>query len=46
VRGNYLRKRVHRMDSPLTASKLQVIVTATHGYPAARLFEIRVVEAA
>jgi hypothetical protein len=46
VRGNYLRKRVHRMDSPLTASKLQVKITATHGYPAARLFEIRVVESA
>jgi hypothetical protein len=46
VRGNHQRKRVHRFESPLATSKLQVKVLATHGYPTARIYEVRVLESA
>jgi len=42
VSGNYLRKRVHRLDQPRLASRLRLHVTATQGLPHARLFECRV----
>lgn len=41
VAGNYLRKRVHTLSSPVAASRLRLLVKATHGVPAARVFEIR-----
>ncbi|HEY8965952.1 MAG TPA: FAD-dependent oxidoreductase, partial [Candidatus Methylacidiphilales bacterium] len=39
---NYLRKRVHRLAQPVTASTVRIEVLATHGAPEARLFEVRV----
>lgn len=41
VRGNFQRKRVHRFDAPLRGRVLRLHVTATHGVPEARVFEIR-----
>jgi hypothetical protein len=40
--NNYLRKRIHRLASPVTTSTLRINVTATHGIPTARIFEVRV----
>lgn len=40
VAGNFLRKRVHRLAAPVTASRLRVAVRATHGVPTARVFAI------
>jgi hypothetical protein len=42
VTDNYLRKRVHRLPAPVSAQRLRLMVTATHGIPRARVFEIRV----
>ncbi len=42
ISGNYQRKRVHRPAEPVRASSLRLTVHATHGSPAARVFEIRV----
>ena len=39
--GNFLRKRVHRLPTPLTARRLEIECLATHGAPVARVFEIR-----
>jgi hypothetical protein len=39
---NYLRKRVYKLAQPLTARKLRLVVSATHGIPNARVFEVRV----
>lgn len=39
--ANYLRKRVHRLDSPRRGSSLRVVVLATHGAQEARVFEVR-----
>lgn len=39
---NFLRKRVHRLEAALTASRLRIQVNATHGIPVARIFEVRV----
>jgi hypothetical protein len=41
IADNYLRKRVHRLESPVTARRLRLVVTSTHGVPSARVFEIR-----
>ena len=41
VRGNYLRKRVHRLVAPIAVNRLRLEVLATHGAPAARVFEVR-----
>lgn len=41
VTGNYLRKRVHRLDRPLVASRLRIAVHATNGIDHARIFEVR-----
>ncbi len=38
---NYLRKRVHRLAQPVTASSVKVEIVATHGVPDAHLFEVR-----
>lgn len=42
VRGNYLRKRVHRLEAGARGRTLRVQVLATHGAPCARLFEVRI----
>ena len=42
VCGNYQRKRVHRLPAPVVGRTLRLAVSATHGLPAARLFEIRI----
>lgn len=41
IQGNYLRKRVHRLEAPAPGSTLRVEVLATHGLPAARIVEVR-----
>ena len=41
--GNYQRHRVHRFES-VEADTLRLVVTATHGDPSARVFEVRVYE--
>lgn len=40
-RDNYMRRRVHRLE-PITTDRLRVVVHATNGAPAARIYEIRV----
>ncbi|TDF93296.1 FAD-dependent oxidoreductase [Paenibacillus piri] len=40
--ANHKRKRVHRLDSAVFASKLRLVVEATNGSPSAELIEIRV----
>ncbi|MDR2674617.1 MAG: FAD-dependent oxidoreductase [Opitutaceae bacterium] len=42
VRDNVLRKRIHRLEQPVGARRLRVLITATHGVPSAHVFEIRV----
>jgi hypothetical protein len=42
VRGNYQRRRVHVLETPLCTDRLRLTVAATHGDPNGRLFEIRV----
>jgi len=39
--GNLLRKRVHRLEAPVSACRLRLVVKSTHGAPHARVFEIR-----
>lgn len=41
VRGNHLRKRVHRLVNPVEVRRLRLEVHATHGAPGARVFEVR-----
>lgn len=40
--GNHQRRRVHRLDEPVTIEALRLEVTATNGVPDARVFEVRV----
>ncbi|WP_284642329.1 FAD-dependent oxidoreductase [Paenibacillus silviterrae] len=40
--ANRKRKRVHRLDAPVTAAKLRLAVEATNGTPYAEVYEIRV----
>ncbi len=42
IQGNYLRRRVHALDSPTKASCIDLEVLATHGVPTARVFEVRI----
>jgi hypothetical protein len=42
VTDNYLRKRIHTLTTPVTGRKLELEVTATHGVPAARVYEVRI----
>ncbi len=39
---NYLRKRVHRLESPIKVKTLRIVAKETHGATSARLFEIAV----
>ena len=39
--ANYHRKRIHRLPAPVTGAKVEIEVLATHGAPAARIFEVR-----
>jgi hypothetical protein len=39
---NYLRKRIHTLATPVAGKKLELEVTATHGAPAARVYEVRI----
>jgi hypothetical protein len=41
ITGNYLRKRFHILATPITASRLRVLVNTTHGVPAARVFAVQ-----
>jgi len=41
VTGNYLRKRVHRLEAPVPARRIRIGVLSTHGVETARLFEVR-----
>ncbi len=38
---NILRKRLHRLPTPVRATRLRLVVKSTHGVPEARVFEIR-----
>jgi hypothetical protein len=42
IEDNWLRKRVHRLEQPLSIRKLRIEFLSTHGVPEARLFEVRV----
>lgn len=42
VTDNYRRKRIHTLATPLAGQKLEIEITATHGAPAARVFEVRI----
>lgn len=42
VQGNFLRKRVHRLDTPISVSRIELEVLATHGIGVARVFEVRI----
>lgn len=41
VNGNYLRKRVHTLENPLSARRVRIEILATHGVSHARIFEVR-----
>jgi hypothetical protein len=42
VDNNWQRKRVHKLETPVSADKIRLEVTATNGAEEARVFEIRV----
>jgi hypothetical protein len=42
VENNWQRKRVHRLDAPLTTDVLRLEISATNGTAEARIFEVRV----
>ncbi len=42
VDGNYQRKRIHRLTTPIRSASLRIEVLVTHGIPSARIFEVRV----
>ncbi len=44
VAGNYQRQRRHVLSQPVAITKLRVVITATHGDPAASLYEVRCYE--
>ena len=39
--NNFLRKRIHRLSTPLRGREVAIECLATHGVPHARLFEVR-----
>jgi len=41
VQGNFLRKRIHRFDTPLRGRQLRLRIDATNGESVARVFEVR-----
>jgi hypothetical protein len=41
VTGNYQRRRRHILDQPMTTDRLRVVIRATHGDPAAGIYEMR-----
>ena len=42
VENNLARKQIHRFAEPIVASRLRVQVRASHDFPVARVFEVRV----
>ena len=40
-RGNYLRRRAHKLDGTKTADAVRVTVRATNGTPRAQIYEVR-----
>lgn len=42
VKANYQRQRIHAFAGPVKADTVQVVVSATHGHPGARIFEVRI----
>jgi len=40
--GNFLRKRVHRLDRSVEGKAIRIEFLATHGIPMARVFEVRI----
>ena len=42
VKDNYLGRRVHVLNEPLTVSSVRLVVEATHGIPEANVFEVRI----
>jgi len=45
VKGNYHRRRIHRLEPPIRTSKLKVVVLKTQGDRSARIYEVRVMKA-
>jgi|GEM_PF-5430289 len=41
VKGNYLRKRIHKLPEPVEGSRITLRVLSTSGHPNARVFEVR-----
>ncbi len=41
-RSNYQRKRIHKLATPIEASRLRIVVNKTNGIDHARLFEVRI----
>jgi hypothetical protein len=42
VVGNFLRKRVHRLDRAVKGKTIRLELLATNGIPVARVFEVRI----
>lgn len=42
IKGNFFRKRVHKLAEPVPASSIRVEILTTNGVETARVFEIRV----
>ena len=42
VTGNYQRRRTHVLAKPSRASKLRLVIKATHGDPSAAAYEVRI----
>jgi hypothetical protein len=39
---NYLRKRIHRLETKQTGRIVELEILSTHGVPEARVFEVRI----
>jgi len=44
VKGNYQRRRIHKIDPSLGTSKLKVVVLKTQGDKSARIYEVKVMK--
>ena len=44
VKGNYQRRRIHKLKPPVATSKLKVVVLNTQGDKSARIYEVKVMK--
>ena len=42
IEGNYHRRRIHQLDTPIQTAKLKIEILETHGAESARIYEVRV----